>query len=64
MVANAGTPGDAAALTSSLCRVMAGDGALLAMVDRAEERARRSYAASRMIAAIRDVTAPLVAGSA
>ena len=57
-------PGDAAALASSLCRVMAGDVALSAMLDRAEERARRLYAAPRMIAAIRDVTAPLVARAA
>lgn len=57
-------PGDAAALASSLCRVMTENVALSAMVDRAEERARRLYAASRMIAAIRDVTAPLAAGVA
>ena len=57
-------PGDAAALASSLRRVMAGNAALPAMLDRAEERARRLYAAPRMIAAIRDVTAPLVARAA
>jgi glycosyltransferase involved in cell wall biosynthesis len=52
-------PSDAAALASSLRRIMAGDAALLTMVDRAEERARRIYTASHMVAAIRDVTASL-----
>lgn len=50
-------PSDPAALASSLRQIMAGDVALSAMIDRAEVRARQLYTASRMVAAIRDVTA-------